>query len=109
MSRTVRPRCLVQLREPRNHGSTRASTEWRLGFLAAVNFVNDLKVGNNGYLAGDCALLKYNLITKRQVRKVPKPRVTAAQKREGNFINDHLNFMARGAAKAAEIARKDKK
>lgn len=63
-----------QLKDLNQHivgkGGTR--TEQAAGFLDACNWLNENRVDfGNGYLAGDVALLKFNLITKRQVRKVP--------------------------------------
>jgi hypothetical protein len=50
----------------------RKSQRWILGFLACANFINELRCANGDYAAGDCALLKFNLINKRQMRKVRK-------------------------------------
>lgn len=43
---------------------------WVEGFLACANWLSESRCHMNGYAAGDVALFKFNLIRKRQLRKV---------------------------------------
>ncbi len=53
-----------------DNGSRMISTvPQRNAALTIANFINGLGLTNAGYLAGDVALFKFGLLTKRQVRK----------------------------------------
>lgn len=66
MFKPIKTRSIAELNQ---HIATK-NPDWTAGVLEAANWLNDQgDISRNGYWMGDILLFKFNLITKRQLRK----------------------------------------